>query len=531
VLGLVKLHLLSGLLQTASDKDLNDAFGAAFKLPDLIFNILVMGALNAAFVPVFGHFVAKGEKEKAWHTAVSLVNISMVFFAIASVFVFIFAEPFVKLLAPGYAGEKLALTANLTRVMMLSPIFLGVSAFLSGGINAFHRFIVPAMAPILYNVGFIAGILWLYPRYGVYGLAYGVIIGSILHLAIQLPLAHHLGFRYRFILDWKDDAVRQVSRLMVPRTVGLGIDQIESVVATMLASLLGTGSFTLFSRAYTLITFPITFFGVSFAQAALPTLSQEAARGQIDSFRQTLLDTFHQILFLTVPFAVLMIVLRVPITRLVFSFPLWEDTLVVKDVLIFFALGLAAQAGIHIFVRGLYALQDTIHPLYAGSAGVIASVATSLILLQSLGLKGIALGVSIGSFVNLFCLIVFIQRKIGGLGWNNLFVPALRILFSGAVMAAAVYFPVKPLDQNSIFDTSHTPDLITLSVLVTGFGGALYLFVAWILGSEEITMFLKLAQKLRSWREAFVRFTDREELESSTQVAEQVTGKDAAVGS
>jgi putative peptidoglycan lipid II flippase len=523
LLGLYRLHLLSGLATSTHNLDLLDAFKAAFRLPDLVYNILITGALNAAFIPVFGDLVAKHKQEDAWRVASALINIVLLLFAVVGVFVFIFAEPFVHIIAPLFTDEKLRVTAQLTRVMMLSPILLGASAFLSGGINVYHRFIVPALAPILYNVGAIVGILLLYPHFGVYGLAYGILLGAGLHLLIQIPLAYKLGFRYHFGFCWGESPVRRVAKLMLPRTVGLGIDQIESLVATILSSTLGSGAYFLFTQTFNLVTFPISFFGVSMAQAALPTLTREAAQDQRDNFRQTLLYTFHQVLYLTVPVAVLMIVLKLPITRIIQNFPNWVDTLVSAHVMFYFALGLAAQAGIHVFVRGLYALEDTVSPLYAGSAGVIVSVLTSLLTIQAYGLRGIALGISVGSAVNLILLIVFMQKKIGGLGWSNFWVPIMRIFVSGAIMATAVYVPVKPMER-VLFDTSRTFDLIMLSVLVSGFGLSLYLFVTWVMGSEEIVLFLKIANKLRSWREAFMKFPTSEESTTTMSQSDVSTG-------
>lgn len=511
VLGLVKLHLLSGLYSegsgiygAAESVMVLDAFKAAFRIPDFIFQVLVIGALNAAFIPVFGELVHKDKTEKAWQVTSQMINISLVFFGLASLLVFIFAEPLVQyFVAPSFTGEKLALTADLTRMMMLSPVMLGASAFLTGAIQVHHRFIVPALAPLFYNAGAILGIVWLWPQVGVWGLAYGVLIGSALHLAIQLPMAFKLGFRPTLRLGWKDSVVRKISKLMVPRTVGLGIDQIEVLVSGMLISTLGAGAFFLFTQVTSLITFPISFLGVSISQASLPTLTKEANE-DMEAFRQTLLSTFHQILYLIVPVAVLMVVLKLPITRMVFNFPNWIDTLVVTQVLLVLAPVIIAQSAIHLWVRGFYALQDTVSPLTAGAVGVVTSVIVAIATLSLLGMRGVALGMVAGGFVTLCFLVYFMHRKIGGFNWSNLFVPIVRILISGAVMAVAVYWPVKPMEA-ALFDTSKTTELVMLSVVVGGFGLSLYLLVSWILGSKEIVLFFSVAQKLRRWREAFMK--------------------------
>lgn len=502
LLGLYKQHALAALY-TSSSANALDAFTAAFRLPDLVFQMVVAGGLNAAFIPVFGEMTAHKQTADAWKLAANLMNIILVVFAFVALIILLFANQLVYVVSPEYSPEKLALVANLTRVMMISPIVLGVSAFLSGGLQVHHRFLIPALAPILYNLGIIAGIAWLYPRFGVWGLTYGVILGSLLHLAVQIPVAWHLGFRFRLSFRWKDAVVQRVGKLMLPRTVGLSIDQLESQVATILVSTLGDGAMFLYARVFSIVTLPISFFGVSIAQAAFPTLSREAVSDK-DAFRQTLLTTFHQILFLIVPVAVLLTVLKLPVVRVILNYHDWTSTLVTAQVLLAFTPMLVAQSAVHLWVRGFYALKDTVSPIAAAAAGVIASVFISVVTLPALGMRGLGIGMTVGSFVSLAILIWLMKKRLGGFGWTNLYLPVLRIALSGAIMAAAVYLPIKPIEA-VFLDTSRTLDLIFLSALVTWFGLSLYLLVAWILGSEEIVMFIRLAHRLRSWREAVTK--------------------------
>jgi putative peptidoglycan lipid II flippase len=503
ILGLYKQHMLAGLA-SVNNLDLLDAFDAAFRLPNLVFQLVVAGALNAAFIPVFGEMISKKQDGSAWKLAVNLMNISIMLFGVAAVILLIVAEPFVHyFVAPGFGPEKLALTANLTRLMLISPILLGISAFLSGSLQVHHRFFIPALAPVLYNLGALIGIWWLYPYFGVWGLAYGVLIGSVVHLLIQIPLAYHLGFKYRLTWGWRDALVQKVGKLMLPRTIGLSIDQLESLVAGMLISTLGSGSLQLYGRVFSLVTFPILFFGVSIAQASLPTLSKEAVEDP-EAFKTTLLTTFHQILYLVVPVVVLLVVLKLPVVRVVLNFPEWSQTLVAAQVLLAFTPMLIAQSAIHLWVRGFYALKDTVSPLAAAAAGVIVSVFISVITLPALGIRGVGLGMTIGSFVSLGVLMYLMKKRLGGFGWADLWAPAVRILLSGAIMALAVYLPIKPVEA-LFLDTTTTINLILLSALVSWFGLSLYLLVSWLLGSEEIVMFIRLAHKLRSWREALVK--------------------------
>ena len=503
ILGLYKQHMLAGLAEV-NYLDALDAFEAAFRIPNLIFQLVIAGALNAAFIPVFGDMIAKKKEGSAWKLAVDLINVAAVVFAVVAAIILIAAEPFVRyFVAPGFEPEKLQLTANLTRLLMISPILLGVSAFLSGGLQVHHRFFIPAVAPILYNLGAILGIGLLFPMFGVWGIVYGVLLGSLAHLLVQIPLAYHLGFRYHLSWGWKDAMVKKVSKLMLPRTIGLSIDQLETLVAGMLISMLGSGALLMYGRVFSLVAFPISFFGVSIAQASLPTLSKEAVE-DVDAFRSTLLTTFHQILYLIVPVMVLMTVLKLPVIRVVLNFPEWTQTLEAAQILLSFTPMLGAQAAIHLWVRGFYALKDTVSPLLAGAVGVVVSVFIMVVTLAPLGIPGIGIGMTIGSFATLGILIVLMARRIGGFTWSNLVIPAFRILLSGAIMALAVYLPIKPIEA-LFLDTATTINLILLSILVSWFGMSLYLLVSWLLGSAEIVMFIRLAHKLRSWCEALVK--------------------------
>ncbi len=502
-LGLIKLHLLTGLLNPNSADSL-DAFQFAFTIPDFVFNILIIGALNAAFIPIFGQLVHKNKTKESWHVLASMINTAALFFGVISLVVFLTADYIIPLLARDFTASQLEITIRLTKLLMISPILLGVSAFITGAIQVHHRFFIPALAPFLYNVGAIFGIIYLYPQFGVDGLAYGILIGSVMHLLLQIPMIYHLGYRHSLRLGWATNPVQRIAKLTLPRSLGVGVDRVEVVVITMLLATISSGGLFLFTKIQTLIAFPISFFGVSIAQAALPTLTKEAAEN-VDEFRTTLFTTFHQILYLVVPVTVLMIILKLPIIRMVGNLDDWTLTLEAAQVLLWLAPAIIAQSAIHLWARASYALEDSVLPLLAGSVGVVLTVLLSIVTLDLLGMKGIALGMVIGSFVTVALLIYFVHRRIGGFTWSSFYMPILRIGVCGAIMAVAVYWPVKPM-ESALFDTSKTADLILLSVVVSGFGLSLYLFISWILGSKEIVMFLKVANQLRSWREAFVRF-------------------------
>jgi len=323
-LGVLRDRILAG--QFGAGRSL-DIYYAAFRVPDLIFNIIVLGALSAGFIPIFTsiikdfkceHDIGDNENIKnseAWDLVNNILNFLFFALVVLSIIGIIFSPSLIRLITPGFNAEEQAWTASLTRIMFLSPLFLGISGILGGVLQSFKRFVVYSLAPIFYNLGIIVGVLYFVQWWGLYGLAWGVVLGAVLHMAIQLPAVYQLGFRYRFKINWRDPNTRKVGRMMIPRTLSLGITQINLVIVTVLASKLPDGSLAIFNFANNLQFFPIGIFGVSFAIAAFPVFSANAFDRDklVDNFSQT----FRKILFFIIPATVLIIALRAQIIRVV----------------------------------------------------------------------------------------------------------------------------------------------------------------------------------------------------------------------
>ena len=201
--------------------DISDAYLAAFVIPDFIFNLLILGALSSAFIPIFTEYLQKNgsDKEEAWGIVNSLVNLGVMILAVILLVVAVFAPTLVHLVAPGFDGEKKEMVANLMRIMLLSPLFFGVSNLAGGILNSFKNFFAYAIAPILYNIGIITGAIYLVPQFGYIGLAYGVVAGACLHMLVQLPGVFAFGYRYRLHMNLRHPAIRQMAMLMIPRTL------------------------------------------------------------------------------------------------------------------------------------------------------------------------------------------------------------------------------------------------------------------------------------------------------------------------
>lgn len=499
VLGLIKMRLYAGILGVGADFD---TFVAAFKIPDVIFQLVIAGSLNAAFIPIFAEYIGKEEASSAWRFASSVLNLSLLLFASLSAIAFIFARPLSLLVAAGFTPNQTETLIFLTRIMLLSPILLGVSSFISGSIQSFQRFFVPFLSPIFYNLGAIFGILILYKPLGLPGLAWGVVLGSLLHLLIQLPLLFRLGFRYHLRFNFRDKLLGQMVRLSIPRTLGLAAEQIKAIVTINLASLLASGSISILRFAESIQSVPVSIFGLAIAQASLPAFSQEVGRKNQGRFNEVFLNSFHQILYLVVPASIVLIVLKIPVVRLVLGIGKfdWEATVLTSWALALFALSLFAQATNPLIIRAFYALKDTKTPLMASAASVIVGLIAAVGLMLIWQVKGLILGVTLGSMLEFVLLLLFLNQRLK-LKVEELILPILKIFFAGLVMAVTIYVPVKVLDQ-VFLDTTRVVNLIILVWLVLTLGGSTYLGLTWFLGCKEIRVFFKVMLRLRSFKDA-----------------------------
>jgi len=523
LLGLFRDRLLAGTFFGGREWQL-DVYFAAFRIPDMIFELLVLGALSAAFIPVFSRYLEKKERE-AYYLSSSIINFLLVFFILFSTLVFIFAEPLVKLIAPAFNPIEISLMVNLTRIMLLAQLFFCVSNFLTGVIQSHQRFLVPALSPVAYNLGIIFGIVVLSRWLGIYGPTIGVVLGAFLHLAIQLPLALRLGFRYSFVFDWRHPGVKQVARLMLPRTLALAVKQIELTVAVFLATSLVAGSLSIFYFAQHLMNLPIGLFGLTIGQAALPTLSRESSEKGLDKFKKTFLSSFNQILYLALPASAILLVLRIPAVRIVFgaaSFP-WKATLLTGRVLAIFSISIFAQAVIHLLVRSFYALHNTKTPFLIGALAVLTNVSLSFLFIfrLNLGILGLAWATTLASFLQTSLLLLFLNRAIGGFDKKEFFFPLIKMGVATVLTAVALWMPMRLLDR-FILDTTRTINLVILTVIATLSGMMVYLVLSYFLKIAELSSFISLVKRLGRWQEVL-----EESEEMITAPTSQSTSKEA----
>lgn len=511
ILGLIRNHLLAARFFGGLEGDL-DVYFAAFVIPDTIFQLLVVGAVSAAFIPVYQEYSDKSESEanRMANVALSTVGATLLFF---TVLIAIFARPLAGLLAH-YSPEKLDLMANLIRIMSGAQILFTFSAFLTGVLQAQRRFLVPAIAPLMYNIGTIAGIFFLSSHLGIYSAAVGVLFGALLHVLVQLPTVIAIGFKPQIIFDLKHKGVLNMLKLMPPRTLSLGLDQIERAVAVNLTSILSAGSLAIFNFARQLYILPISLFGVSLSQASFPALAQEANLEDKTKFRDTLSKSILQIFFFALPASILVLVLRIPLVRIAFgakAFP-WDATLLTGRALALLALSIAPQAVTQTLTRGLHALKDTKTPLLIGVVTMIAFVVPAFIFgnILSYGVVGITGAMALSNTIDFLLLYRAIRRKVGPLGISK---RIIKMVVVSAITGFSLWIPMRLLDQ-LVFDTTRTFPLIALTLVVSSIGFSVYLFLSWLFKIEELQEVVQMVKKVGNWRKILVS-TD-EVLETST---------------
>lgn len=500
-LGLIRNRLLAGYFFGGLEGQL-DVYFAAFVVPDTVFQLLVTGALSAAFIPIYSAKL-RNEPGDANHVANATLNLMFLFLLLATVVLIVFAYPVSQLVA-NFPPEQTALLASLMRIMLISQLFFGVSSFLTGVIQSHQRFIVPALAPVVYNASIIGGTM-LAPKLGIYGPAYGVVVGAFLHMLVQLPLARKLGYSFKFIFEPGNKDLRTIGKLMVPRTAALAVGQVERWISVYFASFFAAGYLTMFNFARQLYILPINLFGVSLGQASLPRLSAEAAGEELADFRRTLSDAILQIFFLALPVSVLFLVLRIPVVRIVFGakpFP-WEATLLTGRTLALFTLSIAPQAATQILVRAFYALKNTRLPLAISviTVGVHLILTVTFALGMKLNIMGLALAMSISNIIGAVLLLAFLEKKIGSL---KLYPKLAAMVAATALTGLALWIPLRILDQ-LVFDTTRTGPLIILTFIAGSFGLAVYLILSKLMNVPQLDAILKLVHRWSNWRAVLSR--------------------------
>ncbi len=507
-------HLISRFLGLIRDWLLARSFGAgleldvyfaAFKIPDFVYQIFILGGIVATFLPLFSEYFSK-DSDGAWEFTSNTLNIFLVLLTSLSLILFIFTPYITKIIAPGFNDWQIDKTIFLTRLMLLSPIFFGLSSIFSSILQYFYRFLIYSFAPIVYNLSIIFGILFLSPRLGILGVALGVVVGAFSHFLIQIPSVINCGFRYKPILNFKDPKIKKVFLLMIPRAFGVSSMQINAIVINAIASTLVVGSISVFNFANNIRLFPIAIIGVSFATAVFPKLSRAWVENKKEKFINSFSLIFRQIIYLALPVVILMFILRNQLVNLILrhgQFSIEAAQLVSASVGLF-CFGILFASLRPLFFRVFFSLKDTKTPTLLAVIFVIVNIVLSLVLtsalkpgsLEAAGLKDFLiknfslyqvndisiLGFPLAYLISLaleFCLfIVFLKKRLGDFGIKEILNSFLKSLVAGILMIFVVQFSFL---QIGLIDS----DLYQL-VLISSIGFLAYIIITFIFGSVEI---------------------------------------------
>jgi putative peptidoglycan lipid II flippase len=460
------------------------AYRVAFLVPDLIFQVLAGATLGSAFIPVFARLYRRDGSERAWQLASSALTLITAATAVLCILAFIFAPWLVPAVAPGLGdgdGSVEGKAVSLTRLMLLSPFLFAVSGMVTGILNARQQFFLPALAPMLYNVAIIFGAVVLAEPWGVEGLAIGVVVGSGLHLAVQLPGLLRERFQFRLRWDWRDAAVREVARLMGPRVLGLAAVQLNLFVTVFFASRLGSAQLANVTYAFFVAQLPLALFAMALSTAAFPRLADLVAEEDMEGLLTTVSRVLRFIFFLTIPAAVGLALLREPVTEVLLERGAFTsaDTAMTAAAVGWYCLGIIPQAGVEIHSRGFYALGDTRTPVLLTAANLLANAILSALLWERFELEGLAFSVGMASWLEWLLLYHLYARRTGADTKEELQFTSAYALCAGAM---ALFVAV----GWSVLDVGGLADSLTTGIALAGGGAAIYAGMAMLLNIPEV---------------------------------------------
>ncbi len=467
-----------------------DAYVAAFVIPDLLFTVIAGGALISAFLPVFSAARTRAGDQPAWRMAAGVTNIIFLLTLTLSATAALFAPLLVAWLTPAFGPEQQALTVQLMRIILLSTVIFSISGLQMGMLNAFQHFLTPALAPVMYNLGVLFGAVALAPRYGVLGLAYGVVLGAMAHLLIKVPALRHHGYRWFPVLGLSLPDVRRVFWLLWPRMLSLGTVQAVNIVNANLASALAAGSLSALRYGWNISQMPQTILGTAIGTVAFPTLADQAARGDRDALRATGVQALRVMIVLTVPATVALWLLAGPIIQLLLQTGRFDQAAADATLLALrmFALGLLGHVTLEIVARMFYAQQDTLTPLGFNVVAMVLNIGLALLLVGRLAQGGLALANSVAVTIEVLLALAILRRRLGGIGGHSLLDATARAAAASAAMALAIRAVLAALPETVAAGAAIGPfvDGLLRTGLGAMAGGAAYLGAAWLLRIPEI---------------------------------------------
>ncbi len=468
-----------------------DAYYAAVRVPDTIFQVVAGAAVASAFIPVYSTYLAKDARDEAWEMVSTFFTLTVVVLVPIILIAMVAAPWLMPVIVPRFEPQYQALAADLTRIVLFAPVFFTIGCFSTSALNAHGKFFLAALAPTCYNIGIILGALLFSRSLGIHGLALGALLGSALFCLVQIPGLRQIGLKFRPVLNLKHTGVRAVGRLMGPRAIGLAVTQVNFLIALYLASGIEGGISSL-NIAWMLTMLPLGIFAMAISTAVFPSLAEQSASANHAQLCRTMVSAMRFILYLTIPASIGLIVLSHPIVRLLYERGEFtaQSTAQTAGALQVYALGLFGMATTEIVTRAFYALHDTITPVKVASLGMIVNLALALALVHPLGENGLALATAVAGTVEGATLFTVARRRIPGIEMSGLVGSALKCAAAALLMGAFV--EIFMLEASPLGRTLDGVLLVVGSMLI---GGATYLGATVALGSDEISQLRRVLRR------------------------------------
>ncbi len=482
-----------------------DIYFAAFRIPDLIFEILITGAITATFIPIFIKY--KKDKKILNNNISTIINLITLILFVFIIIIFLTVDKIIPLITPGFSDQAISQVIFFTKILLIGQLpFLILGNFLIGIGQANKRFFLSAFAPIIYNLSIIVITLMFSNQLSLTAPIIGVIIGAFLFSLSQLPMLFKSQFQYKLIIK-KTKELSEFFKLVIPRILNVFAGQIEATIDLTLASLVGPGSYAIFYLAQRLQLLPVSVIGISFGQASLPYLSEMHQEKKIIAFKKVIIDSVLSLFFFSIPIMSLFIFARTPIVRLFFGghkFD-WEATVQTAKTVSYFSLGLPFHTLYYFLIRAYYAVLDSKTPFFISLTSIIINSILSIlfIIVFHFPIWFLGLSFSISMFVNFVFLFFLLSKKLGGLDFFTFFLESIKMSIATILSTVPAYYGMKLLD-GLVFDTTRTINVFFLLLITSILFFSLYLFISWFINVKEIYLIAKLMIKAKEYKRKII---------------------------
>jgi len=494
ILGLVRLQVIAYIFGYSAA---TDAFWLGFTIPNFFRLLLAEGALSTAFIPVFSEWLTKRGEEETKKLVNNILNLLVLFLLGVIGVGILFAPRYVPYLAIGFrqVSSQIGLTVRLTQLMFPFLFFISLAALVMAFLNCKGHFAAPAFAPLFFSLSVILFAFLLAPKYGIYSLAIGVVVGGAMQLLIQVPLLLGKGFRYRPILSFNHPGVHKIAKLIGPAVLGGITLQVNIIINRVFASTLTSGSISALLYAMRLIQFPLGIFAIALSTAIFPRLSSLAADNKVKELRETVSLGVRVVLLVLIPSSLGLILIGRSLISLLFEHGafVFRDTLMTSQALFYYSLGLLAMGEVMVFTRAFYSLQDVLTPVKVSLVVLVLNILLNFLLISPLKHSGLALATSLSMIFNVIILFFLLRRRLKRLEGKKILFSLIKVSFITIIMGTVIYLLLKSI---SALEMSLLGLQITQVSLALGAGIVIFFSLAHLLKLEEFKVLLKAFRKV-----------------------------------